>query len=55
MIQQCACNEHDFEFNLVDSEVKCPVCGRLYEVYMDADDHGNFYYELIPIEETAIA
>ncbi len=55
MIQRCVCNEHEFNFNLDDDDVKCPKCSREYFVFMDADDDGNFYYDLILNKEVAIA
>lgn len=55
MLEMCACNEHEFDFNLTDTDVKCPKCGRSYFVFMDADNNGDFYYDLIPNKEPAIA
>jgi len=45
--EMCVCNEHEFDFNLTSEDVKCPKCGKEYYVFMDADDNGDFYYDLI--------
>jgi hypothetical protein len=51
--EECACHEHEFDFQYTDVDIVCPKCGRKYVIFMDMNDEDDFYYELIPLKEEA--